>query len=231
MDAKAAQDILDKIIGQIFGYKNPLTLQQFQQKFAFDVRLPQQTNDMTTGQVTWTQSPNPTRFMTVENIFASETMWEKPSKKELNTIQDVLAAWSEVNITAAERYLDSMNVSESDNIYGSENVYRSLDVHGSKNVIFCDAAITSEYVAAVQRSNNLTFCARVEDSKMCSNSFSVIWSQKIVNSYFIEDCSDMQDCMFCSHTRGKQYCIANMQYTEEEYRRIKDLVVRWILTA
>ena len=168
--------------------------------------------------------------MAVENIFKVET-WDKPDKKPLNSIQDVMAAWNEVNFSTAERYLDSINVSESDNIYGSENVYRSLDVHDSKNVLFSDAALSSEYVVAIQRSNNLNYCARIEDSKMCSNSFSVIWSQKIVNSMFIEDCSDMQDCMFCSHTRGKRFCIANMQYTEEEYRRIRDMVVRWILTS
>lgn len=41
MDSKIAQATLDKIIGQIFGYQNPFTLEQFQAKYAFDVRLPQ----------------------------------------------------------------------------------------------------------------------------------------------------------------------------------------------
>lgn len=40
MDKKQAQLILDKIVGQIFGYKNPYDLDSFQSKFAFDIILP-----------------------------------------------------------------------------------------------------------------------------------------------------------------------------------------------
>ena len=39
MDSQQAQAVIDTIIGEIFGFKNPFTLEQFQQKFAFDVRL------------------------------------------------------------------------------------------------------------------------------------------------------------------------------------------------
>lgn len=37
MNAQEAKVIVDKIVGQVFGYQNPLTLEQFMQKFAFDV--------------------------------------------------------------------------------------------------------------------------------------------------------------------------------------------------
>ncbi len=42
MDATKAKEIADKIVGQIFGFQNPYSLEQFINKFAFDVRLPQQ---------------------------------------------------------------------------------------------------------------------------------------------------------------------------------------------
>ena len=76
MDSKQAQSMLDHIIGQITGYKNPLSLDQFQAKYAFDVRLPQQVTDSTTGQATWSQSPNPSKFITVENTWKMEDFWE-----------------------------------------------------------------------------------------------------------------------------------------------------------
>lgn len=230
MNSSAAQATLDKIIGQIFGYKNPMTLDQFQQKFAFDVRLPQKVVDSTTGQDTWTQSPNPTKFIMTENAWKRED-WDAMPKHEINSMEDLLSAWNDINYTATERYLDSINIAESDNIYSSENVYRSQDITQSKNIIFCDGVNQSENIVAGQRSQNLQTCGRIEDSTTCSNSFSVIWSKKIVNSLFIEDCGDMYECMFCSHITNKQFYIANAQYTEQEYRRIKDMVVRWILTS
>jgi hypothetical protein len=230
MDDKAAQAVLDKIIGQIFGFKNPLSLEQFRAKYAFDVRLPQQVNDTTTGQTTWTQSPNPSKFITVENAWARQD-WDNRPKRQLNSVQDILAAWNDINYTATERHLDSLNIGESDNIYSSENVFRSQDITASKNILFSDGLNESEFVVAGQRSKGLSFCARVEDSHSTSNSFAVSWSKKIVNSFFIEDCGDMYECMFCSHITNKQFCIANIQYEEAEYRRLKDLVVRWILTS
>ena len=58
-----AQYILDKVIGQITGFQNPMTVEQFMTKYAFDVRLPSPVNDSTTGEITWAQSTNPSKFI------------------------------------------------------------------------------------------------------------------------------------------------------------------------
>ena len=229
MDTSKAQDLLDQIMGQITGYKNPFSLEQFQAKYAFDVRLPHKVNDSTTGQVTWSQSINPTKYITVENAWNHPEYWEKPEKKEFNSIEDIISAWNEINYTATERYLDSVNIAESDNIYGCEDVYRSQDLRNCKKALFSDGVGDSEFIAACQRSSTIQNSIRVEDSNNCTNSFSVVWSKKIVNSLFIEDCGDLYECMFCSHVSNKKFCIANIQYSEEEYYKIKDMVIRWLL--
>lgn len=231
MDATTAKQIVDKIIGQIFGYQNPLSLEQIMQKFAFDIRLPQQVFDSITQKPTWASSTNPAKFINFEaSTKLPEGSFEKP-KRPINSIQDVLAYWGETNAMAAERYINSINVAESDNIRQSENIYRSHDVGGSKNVVFSDGITNSEYVAASQRSAAISFCLRVEDSSECGNCFSVSGSSKITNSMFIQDCYNLQDCMFCSHVNSKQYWIANMPFERDEYLKIKDMVVRWILTS
>lgn len=231
MDEVAAKEIVDKIIGQVFGFQNPLTLEQVFQKFAFDVRLPQQVTDSMTGEATWAQSANPTKFISFENQFKKED-WERPAKK-LNSIEEILKSWNEINEMTTERYLDSINVGQSDNIYNSENVFRSQDIHNSKNVVYCDsmAAGSSEYVLACQRSGGLSFCIRVEDSGETSNSFNIQWCKYVVNSMFISDATKMQDCMFTSHMNNKRFMVANMQYDEAEYKRLRDIVARWILTS
>jgi hypothetical protein len=154
MTPHQAKLMLDKIVGQIFGYQNPLTVEQFQQKYAFDVRLPNQVSDSTTGQLTWAQSVNPSKFMTMENAWKRQEIddWLLP-KRPLNSIEDILSAWNEVNYTATERQINSQNVTGSDNVYNSENVYRSQDIRRSKNIIFSDGVEDSEYIAAGQRSN------------------------------------------------------------------------------
>ena len=232
MNADIAKQILDKIVGQVFGYQNPWTLEQFAQKFAFDARLPSQVYDSTTNEPGWVQSTNPAKFMTFSNIQKrSEVDDFMLPKRELTSVQDILSAWAETNYTPTDRALDSINVAESDNVIGSENVYRCVEAIKSKNVIYCESPVESEFLAGVLRTQRSSFCIRTEDSQNCSNSFSVSWSNKVTNSLFINNCFDVTDCMFCSHLAGKQYCIANMQFTKEEYEKIRDDVVRWILAS
>jgi hypothetical protein len=237
MTESQAQQLLDKIIGQIFGYKNPLSLEQFRQKFAFDVRIPQQVIDNIDGSVTWAQSTNPLKYMKMDNArgleiagASRETDFLRP-KRPLNSIEDMMAAWEEINYTTTERVSDSLNVAQSDNVEFSENVFRSQDIRASKNILFCDGLGGSEYMAACQRSRDSTFCIRLDDSGECTNCFGVAWSGRLTNCFMMHDAGDMQDSMFCTNISGKQYCIANMQYTKEEYMKFKDIVMRWLLTS
>lgn len=233
MNADKAKEILDKVVGSVFGYQNPLTLEQAMQKFAFDLRLPQQVYDMMTNEPTWALSVNPSRFMTTDSarLYGETHNDWMIEKRSLSSIEDILVAWSETNITSTERTIDSINVAESDSIYNSENIYRSSDLRLSKNVLFTEGGSELEYVIAGSRSSTSNYCIRVEDSQLCTSSFNVLWSAKVSNSFFIQDCYDVMDCMFCSHLAGKRFCIANMQFTEEEYNKIKPDVVRWILTS
>ncbi len=236
MTQAEAKKVLDTIVGQVFGYQNPFTLDQFMSKFAFDVRLPQTVVDAIDGSETWAQSINPTKFVKMDNARGLEiagasqaTDYLRPARKLAN-IEDIMQAWNEINFTTTERLTDSLNVSESDNISYSENVYRSLDVRTSKNVIFSDGVNGSEYMAASQRSGDSTFCIRLDDSGECTNCFNVSWSGRLTNCLFMHDTGDMQDSMFCTNISGQRFCIANMQFDEAEYTRLRDIVVRWILT-
>lgn len=237
MTTNEAQQTLDKIVAQVFGFQNPLTLEQFMQKFTFDIRLPQPVTDSVDGSTTWAQSTNPTRFVKMKNARGLSIAGASPKtdylrpKRSLESVDDILAAWNEINLTTTERYKDCLNVSESDNIYYSENIYRSQDIRKSKNVLFSDGVNNCEFVAASQRSGDSTFSIRVEDSGNVSNSFNISWSGNITNCLFMHDTGDMQDSMFCTNVKGKRFCIANMQYEEAEYRQIREMVARWILTA
>jgi hypothetical protein len=233
MNDNKAKEIIDKIVGQIFGYQNPYSLEQFAAKFAFDIRLTTEVFDMKTGESTWTQSSRNSnnKFMKFENIINSGSVddWMRP-KKEINSIEDILRYWQESNVTATERHLNSTDVVKSDAIYGSQNIYRCIDVHTSKNVAFCETSHDCEYSAAVQRSNNVVYSLRVDDSNKVSKSFQVSWSANVSNSLFVKDSSNISDCMFMSQVNDRRFCIANMQFDEAEYRKWEKIVKAWILS-
>lgn len=232
MNTEEAKVILDKIVGQVFGYQNPLSLEQFMEKFAFDIRLPQKVYDSTDNTPTWAASTNPTRFMKMENARNNETSATEGlyAKQPINNLQELLEKWNSINYTTTERQIDSLNVAESDDIIRSENVFRSSGIQRSKNVLFSEDVHDSEFIACGQRAGSNTFCVRIQDSGECSNSFEVSWSSRITNCLFIHDASDMQDSMFCTNIKGKRFCVANMQFEEAEYMRLRQQVVQWILS-
>lgn len=232
MNEQAARQVLDTIVGKVFGYQNPLSLSQARDKFAFDVRLPQQVYDTATGQPTWAASFGDSRYLQPESVKKkAELDGNLQPSRTLANLQDIMEAWDEVNYAMSERQIGSTNVAESDGVYHSTNVYRSVDIRKSNNILFSDGVDASEFILAGQTSKSSKYAIRIEDSKNIESSFNVIWSNKISNSFFIRDCYDLVDCMFCTHLAGRRFCIANIQVTEQEYERLKLEVIRWILTS
>ena len=232
MNETTAKTLLDTIVGQIFGYKNPLTLDQAMTKFAFDVRLPQEVFDASTGQPTWVASMSQNRYLTSDAVKKRlADGGDLQPHRDMTSIDDVLAAWQDINYATAERQIDSTDVAQSDGVYHSQNIYRSIDIRKSKNILFSDGVDACDHVVGGQTSKACQYTIRVEDSKNISSSFNVVWSNKISNSLFIQDCYDLEECIFCTHLAGKKFCIANIQYTEEQYRKTKDMIIRWIFQS
>ncbi len=231
MNAKLAKSIIDKAFLAVFGQPNPYDLATFQQKFAFDVFLPQSVQDYITGQETWTDATRGEKFITeaTSDQINKERGWMRP-KEELKNLDQILKIWQEINSTNTERGSDNANILESDTIYRSENIYRCTNCNDAKNLVFCDSCGRSKYLVACSRSFNDNFCIRTDDSANCSNCFEIMYSGKIANSLFIQDCFDLYECLFCAHIVHQKFCIANMQFEEAEYFAIKAQVIEWILS-
>ena len=225
-----ALEIVNKVFKSVFDKENVDSLDKLLEKFAFDIKLPKQVYDSTTNEITWADSVSSGKFITNKNMEKrDETVgWMLP-KKEATSLQDLIDIWSTINFTTTERVYDSIDVVKSDTIYRCENVYRSTGCSDSKNVIYCDSCGNCEFILASQRSFSCNFCIRTDDSKDCSNCYNVICSNKVSNSLFIQDCFDLYECIFCSHIASKRFCIANMQFEEQEYYEIKQAIVDWIL--
>lgn len=232
MNDVLASEIVNKIFMNVFDEDCKFSLDEVLEKFAFDVKLPKQVNDSITNEVTWADSINNGGFITLSNMekYDEKNGWLL-KKRDISNLEELIKIWESINLTTTERVYDSINVLKSDTIYRCENVYRSSDCSDSKNVIYCDSCGSSEFILASQRSGSCNYCIRTDDSKNCSNCYSVICSNKISNSLFIQDCFDLYECMFCSHIANKRFCIANMQFEEEEYYEIKKAIVSWILSS
>lgn len=232
MSEKDAMRVIQKIFQSVFERESPFSVSDTLSKFAFDIKLPKQVYDSTTNEVTYADSIHNGKYITLNNMEKrDQTEGWMLEKVEVHSLEEIIQIWREINLTTTERVYDSVCVSKSDTIYQSENIYHCTDCSEDKNLVFCDSCHQSEFLLASCRSVSSNFCIRCDDSQNCSNSYSVICSNKIINSLFIQDCFDLYECMFCSHIAGKKYCIANMQFEKEEYFEIKKVVVEWILNS
>lgn len=228
MLAPEALATTDKIFQAVFGQDNPFTLEKLKEKFAFDIQLPTEVKDSATGETTYTAAPNAKKFMIDKNTWDHE--WERPYRP-LSSMNDILAAWDDINDMSTERVYHSENVHASDPIYDSVNIYGSTNCGRGKNLLYCDDSYDCSFCLACSRSGTLNFCIRTDDSSNCSNSYGVICSNKITNSLFIQDANTLHECMFCSHIEQKEYCIANMQFEKDEYLFLKSQVIKWLLES
>ena len=224
--------IINKIFKAVFLVENKDSLDNIYKKYSFDIKLPRKVYDSITNEETYTDFDNATNFITKDNMERLDS--NKGFMKEkiaFNSLEELINTWEEINTITTERSYNSTHVSKSDTIYDSSYVYSSTNCSNCKNIVFCADCGKSEFLLASQRSGNCTFSIRVDDSNNCSNSYSVICSNKISNSIFIQDCFNLDECMFCSHIANKKYCICNMQYDEYEYFVLKKLIIEWIVNS
>jgi len=230
MDEKKVKAVADYIFKEVFGRENPYSLDELQEKFAFDVPKAHQIKCSLSKINTWS-------FSQEGKIASQKAIAERFQKDEwvrkarrLSTIKDVLEAWEEINYITGEKYLNSQDVASSDGIYNSSLIYQSVSVFDSKNILFSYKIFDSNYLLACRDDSSCTLGIRLKESLFCSQGFEISWSNKVSKSMFLHDCFDLHECLFCSHLRSKKYCIANMQFEKEEYFRLKKMVIDWILS-
>ncbi|MEI8230249.1 MAG: hypothetical protein WCG83_03845 [Candidatus Peregrinibacteria bacterium] len=111
-----------------------------------------------------------------------------------------------------------------DQLYFCQNVHDSFHVEQARDCRFCErfytncedsydvdqygqnAALLYECECCGADLYALTFCAKVRNSSSRSS--------------YCDHCFGIRDCFGCEGLRGKQFCILNKQYTEEEYGRL-----------
>ncbi|MCL5430163.1 MAG: hypothetical protein M1504_01640 [Candidatus Marsarchaeota archaeon] len=230
MDENAAKKIVDSVFKDVFGKDNPFALEEVLKIFAYDIQLPQKVKNTEDDGYTWGVFKKGDKVTSQAGLIAKSAKDEFMSpKKELKSMDDVLKVWDNLNVKTGEKYLESKEVEQSDGAYSSYGVFRSQLTFGSQNIVFCYNNTNSKNLVGSSDNNACVSCIRIEESGYSSLSYNVYWSSKVSRSMFINDCFDMYECLFCSHLRSKKYCIGNMQYTEEEYRKIKGMVVDWAI--
>ncbi len=213
---------------EIFGQDIGLSLEEGEKVFAQGILLPPKRKTIS-GETVYTNydAGKYVDFKNIEMSIREDTLMRKTA--EIKSLEDLERFYRQVDTFLANKTINSKDCRMSDSVLGSMNVYHSLQVRSCKFVGFSQELQGCEYTYGSKSMADSSFCIRCQDSKLVNNCFEVSWSGKCSNCLYCHDCFDLRDCMFCFHIVSKQYCIANRQYTKEEYFRIKKKVVAHLL--
>lgn len=214
----------ESILKQVLGVSVSL-----KEKMAEGIPLPEKGKSSLSSETVWVADKRKDKLISQNETAERYKKGGWMRTGSVGTMQEVLKGWAEVNCEVASRSVNSVSVEESDGVYNSQGVYRSSSIFDSKNIMWSYKLFNCQYMLGSRDDSACSFGVRVRESVYCSHCFEVSWSHKVSRSMFIHDCTDLTECLFCSHLRSKKYCVANVQLSEEEYSRIKKLVVEWIL--
>ncbi len=212
---------------QVFPGQRAFSLSAAKDFFAKDIILPQKYSTVNGGPVYVSPEYGYKKFITQEETEKRSNIDNFMDRTEpIKSLNDALTRAHKIALFRGSRAINSELIEESDDIYSSSYIYNSTHIYSSQKIMYSYNIKTSEYLFASKGSADSSFGIRIIDSSSVSNSFDVHWSGKCANTYFCVDSYDLRDCMFCFHLTSKQFCIANMQYTEEEYMKLKGILLK-----
>ncbi|MDD5770493.1 MAG: hypothetical protein PHE25_05985 [Candidatus Gracilibacteria bacterium] len=125
-------------------------------------------------------------------------------------------------------FTQNENSDFSDEVGGVKNCYLAFSCVNNENVLYsgfvrnnCKNIFNSIFV--VDNSENIYGASGI------INSYNIFFSNYIVNSSDIYFCSDMigcKECLFCNGLENKSYFINNTSYSKDEYKNIKNKILK-----
>ena len=121
--------------------------------------------------------------------------------------------------------IQSSNMPECLSVQNSHACYHSARVYFTKYSAYCFWPRDSDRVFGCDAIRNSSFCINCYSSYKLTRCFEADTSQNCTGSYFIHNCENVHDSIFCFNTKNKRYAIANQEVGREQFLRIKKLTL------
>lgn len=99
----------------------------------------------------------------------------------------------------------------------NKNAYLSYSVIGCEDVMYSDSIDKSKNTLDCSSVQKLDSCYSNVDCEGNYNSCYMVNSQNCIDSYFLYDCANCQDCALSCNLRNQRFVFKNQKLTKEEY--------------
>lgn len=121
--------------------------------------------------------------------------------------------------------IDAVNSEYCNMSCGNKNCYLICGGDFNQDCMYGSLPMHNTSCLDIDYSNDNTLCYEMSDSTNCYNCRFVTDSRNCQNSAFISDCISCTDCILCVNLVQKSYCIENVQYTKEDYFKLKQNLI------
>ena len=149
--------------------------------------------------------------------YAVDYDFSKPFFTQFNELMKRVPHMAVVN----DDGIASLNCEYTHDWWFSKNCYLCFSGWHVENVMYSFFILAGKYVMDCMelRSKN----EYMYECRLCSKNYQLKYSdvcKACINSAFLYDCDNCQDCLMCVNLRSKKHCFKNQQYTKEEYEKI-----------
>ncbi len=104
-------------------------------------------------------------------------------------------------------------------VFNSKNVYLAFSVVQSENIYYSRLLDRSKDCVDCYHANETELCYENVDASRNYRCIFTLDTRDCLDSSFIYDCTNCQNCFMSSNLRNRQYVFRNKQYAKEDYQR------------
>ena len=144
--------------------------------------------------------------------YGAEYYWDKPFFEQYQELME------RVPRIALVFYHTNINADYANFIADNKNIYLAFSVVESENVY---------YSRSVDKSKECIDCLNIAESEICYGNVDgarnyqcryIVRSRDCINSSFLFDCANCQNCFLSSNLRNKQFVFRNQQLSRDQYQ-------------
>ena len=152
----------------------------------------------------------------------------KPESLALGSIKELIAP---VAVFSTEEFLLTSNAAECSSVHYGNSVLCCSRAYHAKDSGYSCWPRDSDHMFGCDATRNSSFCMHCYNSYKLTRCFEVDTSQNCTGSYFLHNCENVHDSMFCFNVKNLRYAVGNAEVGREEFARVKRLVLGEILSS
>jgi len=121
------------------------------------------------------------------------------------------------------------NIEQCANAWAASNCLLSSKNYFSKYVAYSFWTRNCEHMFGCEAMRNSSFCIKCYNSYKLSRCFEADTSQNCTGGYFLHNCENVHDSMFCFNVKNLRYAIGNAEVGREKFMEAKAALQRYIV--